>query len=791
MSATLKVPTLGVVACGVVAWTRKKGANRDQHSHDQHSRDQRARSGGLRSGGLDLKRGANRDQRDVDSSKGGVLLRSHIAQAQAATVYMYFESCPVSMALFGQSQSVDSAYREKPSCSGPRSVLSTDQNKDLLWNKVSLEPPTVSFSGESRYLTPLWVSRKEEPLNELYEIIRAVLKQLVLRAQHVLVQFWSPRVVGKRQILTTLDQPFGFGLPVEELYFYRKESEQNLFLVCKDDEEQDISPPARVFRRGLPEWTPDVTNYLPKHFPQQDCAIRCNLHGYLALPIFDSTTPLCIGVLELLMSSKNTDYTFEVQQVHKALKLQNLTCPQTFDCATPQVLSECRQNVWDKIRCILKSVCDIHKLPLAQTWAVSPHNSFVSHEKTLQKSCSSFDTKCIGKVCMSTTSLPFYVRDMGMWPFREACKMQHLDKSRSFVGRAMLAHGSSYCEDITQLCEDEYPLVYNARMSGLTGCFTIFLHSIEGDNGDYVLEFFLPLNSKDSRHVLNLVQTLKQMIVVASGFELGEISPIQITESPRDETCLSLSVEPQSIHISSTTTTKTLAFGMDSTDSESVLANVVKTDSADGQSQCSSKENYTNDMSDNVNIVNSRENDNAASYSIVTNQNPSDTITDAGEKSKKRGRKRKIDSLTMEAVVQHVGKPISQAAESFGVCRSTLKRFCRENGILSWSKLCQSKKTSCDTESKSESIYQVAQLMVKATFKGDMIKFRFPISSGLLELENEVAQRLDLKGKTLIIKYKDEENDWLRITCDDDLQSLPEFLASNTTIRLIVELASN
>ncbi|GKD53678.1 pentatricopeptide repeat-containing protein [Tanacetum coccineum] len=59
LTLPFEVPTLGVVAYGVVAWTRKKkGANRDQHS-----RDQRARSGGLWSGGLDPKRGASRDQR--------------------------------------------------------------------------------------------------------------------------------------------------------------------------------------------------------------------------------------------------------------------------------------------------------------------------------------------------------------------------------------------------------------------------------------------------------------------------------------------------------------------------------------------------------------------------------------------------------------------------------------------------------------------------------------------------------------------------------------------------------
>ncbi|GJT73098.1 exosome complex component RRP42 [Tanacetum coccineum] len=74
LALPFEVPTLGVVAYGVVAWTqKKKGANRDQHS-----RDQRARSGGLWSGGLDPKRGANRDQRGRWFFKGwGIVMIPH------------------------------------------------------------------------------------------------------------------------------------------------------------------------------------------------------------------------------------------------------------------------------------------------------------------------------------------------------------------------------------------------------------------------------------------------------------------------------------------------------------------------------------------------------------------------------------------------------------------------------------------------------------------------------------------------------------------------------------------
>ncbi|KAL8254437.1 hypothetical protein R6Q59_032658 [Mikania micrantha] len=142
------------------------------------------------------------------------------------------------------------------------------------WNKISLEQPTVPVSGESRYLTPLWVSGSVEPQEELCQSdssqlgtlgsglqadslnhedsisykIRAALKVLSFREQHVLVQFWSPCVVGKRNLLTTIDQPFGVGVANEELCIYRKDSEHNVFRVDMDHEEEYLSPPARVYK---------------------------------------------------------------------------------------------------------------------------------------------------------------------------------------------------------------------------------------------------------------------------------------------------------------------------------------------------------------------------------------------------------------------------------------------------------------------------------------------------------------------------------------------------------------
>ncbi|GKD05291.1 NIN-like protein [Tanacetum coccineum] len=364
------------------------------------------------------------------------------------------------MALFSHLHSVDFSYEGKSFGLGMTPI------NDILNENISLEPPSVAFSGESRYLTPLWVLGKADELSQSttsgdYELmaakidphnqivedkIKAALKLLTFREQRVVVQFWSPRVVGQHQLLTTIDQPFGLGVHHDEsLLSYRRASQHNLYVVDKDYDE----------------------------------------------------------------------------------------------------VNESRLNELEKIFNIMKVVCDTHQLPLAQTWALSPLTSVASYEQVLEKSCNSYDSRCLGKVCMSTCALPDYVQDLGLWPFREECKKQHLDKSRGFISRALLSGGSCFCEDVTKLSEEVYPLVQYARMSGLVSCFAIYLHGLESNN-DYVLEFFLPSHMKES--LLNLVQMLKQNLEVASGFKLGDKSSIEVVGPPMG---LCVNKEPNIIETSS------------------------------------------------------------------------------------------------------------------------------------------------------------------------------------------------------------------------------------------------
>nr|XP_043639879.1 protein NLP7-like [Erigeron canadensis] len=610
------------------------------------------------------------------------------------------------------------------------------------FGKIPLEPPTIPLSGDTRYLTQLWVSGKEVPHEELHQSdssqsentgtcflnipyfyynscdsifftgfrpgaesivpsyqktrdkIKSALKQLSFREQCVLVQFWSPDPAGKHQFLTTRDQPFGLGVIDDQgLCSYRKYSEHNPFFIDKDHQEYNLSPPLRVYMQGLPEWSSDLTNYSPEDFPLQDFAIRCNFHGYLALPVFDSTTRFCVGVLELLMSSKYTSYDYEVQQVHSVLKNENLTSPGTFG-PTSMVSDVCRKIEMDKIYHALKNVCSIHRVPLAQTWAASPSASFVSREQAIWKSCDSFHTRCFGKVCLSTADLPFYVQDLGVWSFREASIECHLESSRGVVGRAFSTKDSYYCADVTKLSREEYPLVQNACISKLTGCFTIFLQNVESNNR-YVLEFFLPRHVEGSRCMLNVVQTLKENL--NAGFKLGDKSLIQAVGPQTD---LSVHIKPDIIQTSSNWMADNFIFRMDSSCSEPSVTYIAGSDCA-----------------------------NVASFTHTSTENSFAEFTDVVEqKDLLKDGMRKRDSRVVLPVTRKV--------------------------------------------------------KVKVTFRKIRKKFQFRISSGLSNLKNKVAKRFKLTGNMINLKYRDNENDLILIYDDADVVAALRASRSNDTINL-------
>ncbi|KAI5351117.1 hypothetical protein L3X38_004008 [Prunus dulcis] len=76
----------------------------------------------------------------------------------------------------------------------------------------------------------------------------------------------------------------------------------------------------------------------------------------------------------------------------------------------------------------------------------------------------------------------------------------------------------------------------------------------------------------------------------------------------------------------------------------------------------------------------------------------------------------------------------------------------------------------------ASSIENGSKIIVKATYKEDMIRFKFDPSVGCFQLYEEVAKRLKLQNGTFQLKYLDDEEEWVMLVSDADLRECLEIL---------------
>lgn len=69
------------------------------------------------------------------------------------------------------------------------------------------------------------------------------------------------------------------------------------------------------------------------------------------------------------------------------------------------------------------------------------------------------------------------------------------------------------------------------------------------------------------------------------------------------------------------------------------------------------------------------------------------------------------------------------------------------------------------------------------------LKFRLSMSSGVVELRQQVAIRLNLEAGTYKIRYKDEDGELILLACDEDLQDCIHASKSlgNTSVVVLLE----
>ncbi|XP_027354094.1 protein NLP8-like isoform X2 [Abrus precatorius] len=77
---------------------------------------------------------------------------------------------------------------------------------------------------------------------------------------------------------------------------------------------------------------------------------------------------------------------------------------------------------------------------------------------------------------------------------------------------------------------------------------------------------------------------------------------------------------------------------------------------------------------------------------------------------------------------------------------------------------------------KSTFVDSGSKIIVKATYRGDTIRFKFDPSSSCFQLYEEVAARFKLQYGSFQLKYLDDEEEWVMLVNDSDLQECIEIL---------------
>ena len=82
-------------------------------------------------------------------------------------------------------------------------------------------------------------------------------------------------------------------------------------------------------------------------------------------------------------------------------------------------------------------------------------------------------------------------------------------------------------------------------------------------------------------------------------------------------------------------------------------------------------------------------------------------------------------------------------------------------------------------------------MTIKATHGNKTFRFKLPFLSRKTDLVDKLTTRLSLNEESFNIEYQDEENEWISIECDEDLEECIGIWKGKSIIKMLVEPITN
>ncbi|KAH6796468.1 hypothetical protein C2S51_037454 [Perilla frutescens var. frutescens] len=588
-------------------------------------------------------------------------------------------------------------------------------------------------------------STEELTENDVIVRIEHFMKEIAAKFRtnsYSMLQFWAPKEPENGCYLETSYQPYALDCLAKGLASFRKKSMNHRYFVHDEAKEEELGPPGRVFRSGHPEITPDLFLYSTKEFWIRNYAVHCGFREYFVLPVFDEDKHKC-GVLEFIGFSYH-----ELCNINRALEAAKLHSthidfiPRFIAHKTPADIIEARVAALREFGNALNVVRKIPQFHMANVWV-------------------SYDGECDGiNSNLSCMELALCTESISQLMPMEQVHWIHVQPKRGIIGMALASESKAcFCLNLCEFSITDQPLLHYTRRKRHGACFTICLQSLLTGDHLYVVEFFLYQGHATSEYLksfLNfLLPIMKEKLTTfkaASGKQLGEEFVVDVIEFSEESKLTSSESDSENVF---PIKLRSVYYGQKGQEDKQLQVQSV--------SYATETEQYSADVSD-------------------------------FQKTEKRKRKNTGLPISKENLMLCYGMKLKDVAEKFGVGRSTIKRACRRLGITRWVNTQKQARNPVlfERESTEHLIVQgeAEKVMIKVKYGEDTIKFKLCLSLGVGKLFEEVANRLALKMDTFKIKYLDEDNDEILVTCDADLEICPmrQNANGNTCIQLFVQL---